>query len=329
MTTRLPPVEFMRFLSRDPCSFAPYNADALRGLVREARPDATDAALRFVAESLNEEMKEQFSVFQIWAMEEHAAKGYVEVPDWFLEETEEARRRLGDHIDVHLPERHFTTVFEDDGITDEKLVFAFKQKDETVDESTTSSAAGSIVMSFSAEIEPELRSGFRELLSECYESARAKEKKLPAALRDVGHGGPAQRRLVQQVRPNVREEVLRVVVDAFNEEMREQFDAFQIWVLGEKSGKGYVEVPEWFIEETEEARKRQGDHIDVHLPERHFTTVVESDGTEKLVFAFKKKKADYDCQSKKGGIVMSFSADLEPELKPAAFGALLPDCFGS
>lgn len=99
-------LDSIRILSRDPLSFEPYNVEALRRLVLEVRPNMPEEVLRKVVDAFNEEMREQFGAFQIWIMEEKSKKGYVELPEWFMEETEEARMRQGEWIDVHLPERH-------------------------------------------------------------------------------------------------------------------------------------------------------------------------------------------------------------------------------
>jgi hypothetical protein len=65
----------------------------------------------------------------------------------------------------------------------------------------------------------------------------------------------------------------------------------------------------------EEVRERQRGHIDLYLPERHFTSVIDDDGSEKLVFFFKEKEVISESKSKEDSIFMSFSAKVEPELK--------------
>ncbi|GJN25192.1 hypothetical protein PR202_gb12990 [Eleusine coracana subsp. coracana] len=350
MMARLPREEVIEILSRDPRSIEPYNVEAIRGLVLQVQPNAPEEAMRFVAETFNKEMREHFIVFQSWVRGEFEQKGYVLVPEEFITEREESRKRHG-HIDLYLPARHFTTVLEADG--SKKYVFSFKKKEKVASESKEDD----IFLSYSSEIEPEGRAA----CCKGVKSSHTNEKKPTTAAASGPSGKVAAAvtkgmtrlpklevvkilsrdptsikpydvqalcRLALEERPDVPEEVLRLVADSFNKEAREQFIVFQDWVFEEYKKKSCVEVPDEFIEEMEDARRRQGGQIDLYLPHRHFTTVVEDDGSEKFVFCFKKKeKVVPDSKSNEDNMFLSFSAEVESKIK-AAFCMMLLESSG-
>ncbi|GJN04444.1 hypothetical protein PR202_ga21994 [Eleusine coracana subsp. coracana] len=274
-------------------------------------------------------------------------KGYVLVPEEFITEREEARKRHG-QIDLYLPARHFTTVAVVEADGSKKFVFSFKKKEKVASESKEDD----IFLSYSSEVDPEGRAACRKGVKSSHTDekkpttapASGPSGKMAAAAREgmtrlpklevvkilsqdptsiKPYNVEALRRLALEERPDVPEEVLRMVADAFNKEAREQFIVFQDWVFEEYKKKSCVEVPDEFIEEMEDAQRRQGGQIDLYLPHRYFTTVVEDDGSEKLVFSFKKKeKVVPDSKSNEDNMFLSFSAEVESKIK-AAFCMML------
>lgn len=154
--TRLPTREVVKILSRDPNSITPCNVEALRRLA------VPEKMLHMEVESYNKQMREQLIAFQYWVRAEDEEKGYVEVPDELIKETEEAQKQRGEPIDLYLSDRHFTTVVDDDG--SEKLVFSFEEKEKLVPESKSSQ--DNLFLTFSAEVEPEMKTVCQKLLHE-------------------------------------------------------------------------------------------------------------------------------------------------------------------
>ncbi|KAL6619358.1 hypothetical protein ACP70R_034497 [Stipagrostis hirtigluma subsp. patula] len=100
--TRLPRMDVVNFLARDPLSIAPYDAEYMFRFVQEARPNVPEAVQRAVAaavaESYNEGMREKVVVFQDWVWGQLEEKGYVDVPDQFIRDREDVCRRLVIHM---------------------------------------------------------------------------------------------------------------------------------------------------------------------------------------------------------------------------------------
>lgn len=232
----------------------------------------------------------------------------------------------------------------------ERLVFRLKKKEKGGYH--VKSKEGSIVMSFSAHLEPELKTAFGVLLGECsgserYKSSHADEK---TASSSSGHGNgeeaPVSKdgmplievfniltsdpcivkpcdveslcRLVQEEGVQVPDEILRFVAEQYSEEMREKITVFENWVRDEFEEKGYVEVPDQFISDREDARKQSEEHFDQYLPDSYFTTVIGEDGKEKLVFSFTgKEKVVSESKSKEGNIFRTYSSEVMAGMKAA------------
>jgi hypothetical protein len=159
--TRLPRLEVLRILTRDPRSIAPHCVESILRLVQQARPGLPEEVQRAVAgevaASCSQDTRENFALFQDWVRGEVEKKGYVEVPDELVRASEEASERHGERVDLMLSPRYFTTVLGDDGR--EKRVFSLTTEEKAI--SGSKSKEDNVLVCSTAELHPEVERRIR------------------------------------------------------------------------------------------------------------------------------------------------------------------------